>query len=503
MEAVKTSLQSFKELIQKIKSYEEAVSVMYWDLRTGAPKKSVPVRSETIGLLSTEMFKMSVSDDMGRYLEELMAPGVFSSLTHNDQRMLEEAKKDYDRSKKIPPELYQEYVILTSQAESAWEEAKPNNDFKAFQPYLEKIIEFQKKFIDLWGYEGNKYNTLLDMYEPGMTVEKLDQVFGELRQKLVPLVAAIAKAKQPEGDFLHKPFPIDKQREFSVFILEQIGYDFQAGRLDVTAHPFMTALNPGDARVTTRFDLEDMKYALFSTIHEGGHALYEQNIDPELGRTNLGTGTSMGIHESQSRFWENIVGRSRHFWTKYYGDLQRMFPEQLAGIDLDRFYPAINEVKPSLIRTESDELTYNLHIMIRYELEKQLINSELNVSDLPKAWNEKYEEYLGITPPSDTLGVLQDVHWSGGAFGYFPSYSLGNMYAAQMYHTMRKELPQFDELVEQGDFAPIRDWLTEHVYRFGKLKTPNEIIREVTGEELNPEYLVQYLEEKYKPLYQL
>jgi carboxypeptidase Taq len=285
--------------------------------------------------------------------------------------------------------------------------------------------------------------------------------------------------------------------------LKELHYDFEAGRLDETVHPFATGLNPGDVRITTRYLPNDVVSALFGTIHECGHALYEQNISPDLIGTNLCTGTSMGIHESQSRFWENMVGRSRAFWNRYFRELQKFFPGQLDGVDTDTFFRAINHIHPSLIRIEADELTYNLHIMVRYEIEKGLINGTMRVADLPEIWNAKYKEYLGIVPPTNREGVLQDVHWSGGSFGYFPSYALGNMYAAQIFNTIQKKLPNFYELVEQGNLLPIKEFLVKEIYQYGKLLTPNEIIKKVTGEELNPNYLVSYLETKYKEVYGL
>ncbi|MVQ38953.1 carboxypeptidase M32 [Paenibacillus anseongensis] len=495
-------LESFKAYVRKMKQYEEAIALIYWDMRTGAPKKGIGTRSEVVGELSTEVFRMSTSDEMGEYVAFFTQPAELEQLDAISRKMVEECKKEYDRSKKIPAEKYQAYVVLTSQAESAWEDAKHNSDWDSFQPYLEKIVATTQEFIELWGYEGHKYNTLLDMYEPGMTVEKLDEVFGALREKAVPLLQRIqASPNQPDRSFLDQQFEISKQKQFSLSILKQMQYDFEAGRLDETVHPFATALNPGDVRITTRYLPNDITSALFGTIHEGGHALYEQNISDDLVGTNLCTGTSMGIHESQSRFWENVIGRSKAFWDRYYGELQTTFSPQIDQVDVDTFYKAINHIEPSLIRIEADELTYNLHIMIRYELEKGLFNGTIAVADLPAAWNAKYEEYLGVTPANDGEGVLQDVHWSGGSFGYFPSYALGNMYAAQFTQTLRKELPAFESLIAEGNLAPIKEWLTEKVYKHGKLLTPNEIIRQVTGEELNPEYLVQYLEEKYKSVY--
>ncbi|NOU96999.1 carboxypeptidase M32 [Paenibacillus sp. LMG 31456] len=497
-------LTEFKEYLKIMKSYEEAVGLIYWDMRTGAPKKGISTRSEVVGVLSGELFKMSVSEKMGEMLAYLTEQDHFSKLDRIEQRIVTESKKDYDRSKRIPPQKYQDYVVLTAQAESAWEDAKHQSDYAMFQPYLEKIVAANLEFIDLWGYEGHKYNTLLDMYEPGMTVAKLDQVFGALREKVVPLLAAIqASPHQPKTDFLKQTFDKEKQKKFSLYILKQMGYDFEAGRLDETVHPFATGLNPGDVRITTRYLLDDVNSALFGTIHEGGHALYEQNISKDLIGTPLCTGTSMGIHESQSRFWENMIGRSRPFWKRYYGDLQNNYSGQFDNVPVEDFYRATNEVKPSLIRIEADELTYNLHIMVRYEIEKELFSETIRVADLPEAWNEKYKDYLGVSPANNGEGVLQDVHWSGGAFGYFPSYALGNMYAAQMMRTIRKELPDFDGLIEGGNLLPIKDWLAEKVYRHGKALTPTEIITSVTGEELNPDYLVQYFNEKYGDIYKL
>ncbi|OPA74710.1 carboxypeptidase M32 [Paenibacillus selenitireducens] len=496
-------LKDFRELVQKIKSYEEALSLMYWDLRTGAPRKGMDTRSEVIGVMSTEMFKLSTSDEMGAYVEALSQPDVYAQLDDLNQKTVTECKKEYEKSKKIPAKMYQEYVVLATQAENIWEEAKEANDFARYKPYLEKVVAYNQQFIDLWGPKETRYDTLLDMYEPGLTVAKLDEVFGELRAKSVPLVAAIAASKnQPDMSTLEQKFDIEKQHQYSLFALEQMGFDFQAGRLDESVHPFATGINPGDVRITTRYDENDLANSLFSSLHEGGHALYEQNISKDLIGTPLCTGTSMGIHESQSRFWENMIGRSRMFWNRYYGDLQNIFPGQLHA-DVDTFYRAINRVQPSLIRTESDELTYNLHIIIRYEIEKMIFNEGLAVEDLPAVWNAKYQEYLGITPPTDALGILQDVHWSSGGFGYFPSYSLGNMYAAQMMNTLRREMPELDSLIEAGDLHPIKAWLTDKVYQYGKSLTPSEIILQITGEELNPAYLIEYLETKFSEVYKL
>lgn len=500
---VEQTAKNFRTFVKKMMDYNEAVSLMSWDLRTGAPKKGVAQRSEVIGLLSTEGFKMSVSSEMEAYLETLSQPDYLSQLDEITRATVLDCKKDFDRMKSIPSEWYQEYVVLTSKAQTIWEEAKSKNDFAMFQPYLEKIVQKSIEFVEFLGYEGDKYNTLLDLYEPGIKVEQLDEIFADLLESTIKLLDKIRNSgNDPRTDFLYRTYDILHQREFSIFILKQMGYDFEAGRLDESVHPFATGLNPGDVRVTTHFYPDDLRSGIFGTIHEGGHALYEQNVSKELIGTPLATGTSMGIHESQSRFWENTIGRSKAFWERYHGDLTHSFPEQLSDINIDQFFKGVNQVTPSLIRIEADELTYNLHIMIRYEIEKGLINGTIQVADLPQIWNEKYKEYLGIEPDSNATGVLQDVHWSGGMFGYFPSYSLGNIYSAQFAVALKKDIPNVDELVAQGNLEPIKAWYGDKIHKYGKLLTPAEIVKQVTGEEITSKYLVEYLTEKYQQIYQ-
>lgn len=500
-ESLKQTEQQFLDYVKKMMAYNEAIGLMYWDMRTGAPKQGMEQRSEVIGMISSEVFRMSTSEEMAAYIAKLSGRENLAEVT---LKTLEECQKDYDRNKKIPAEEYTEYVILQSKAESIWEDAKASSDFEMFQPYLEKLVEMNKRFISYWGYEGNKYNTLLDMYEPGVTVDTLDQVFGQLREKIVPLVQQISESQnKPDTSFLFEHFAKDKQRDFSLKVLDQMGYNFKAGRLDETVHPFATGLNPGDVRVTTKYDEADFRTAVFGTIHEGGHALYEQNISSDLVGTPLCSGTSMGIHESQSLFYENFVGRHRSFWKKNYDLLKEYASGQFDDVSIDAFYRAINESRPSLIRIEADELTYPLHIIIRYEIEKSLFNDEIEVKDLPAIWNEKYEQYLGVKPENNGEGVLQDVHWAGGSFGYFPSYALGYMYAAQLKNSMLKDLPNYDELLEEGNLLPIKEWFTKNVHQFGKMKKPLEILNEVTGEGLNAQHLIDYLYDKYGKVYQL
>ncbi len=500
-------LQMEKDFIdynKKISAYNEALALIYWDLRTGAPKQGVNQRSEVIGVLSSEVYDLSVSEVMAAYIATLSSKEAQNVISEVTKKLVEECTKEYDNKRKIPSAEYKEYVILLSQAESIWEEAREKADFELFRPYLEKIVAMNKRFIGYWGYKGNKYNTLLDLYEPGMTVDVLDQVFNDLRDNIISLVQKISVSKnKPVTDYLYKPFSREKQLSFTKEILNQMGYNFAAGRLDDTVHPFETAINRGDVRITTRYDESDFRMAVFGTIHEGGHALYEQNIAEELTGTPLCAGTSMGIHESQSLFYENFVGRHLSFWKKNYSLLKENAKGQFDGIEVNEFYRAINESKPSLIRIESDELTYTLHIMIRYEIEKALMNDEIEVKDLPKVWNDKYEEYLGIRPKNDREGCLQDVHWAGGSFGYFPSYALGYMYAAQFKHAMLRDLPNYNQLLEDGNLYPIKEWLTAHIHHFGKMKKPLEILNDVTGEGLNAKYLIEYLTEKYSKVYEL
>lgn len=496
--------ESFLDYVKKISHYSEAIGLMAWDLRTGAPRKGAAQRSEVLGSLSAEVFALSTSPEMKKFITELRNPSVWSNLSDVTKGSAEECEKKLKKFENIPPNEFKEYVILTSKAEVAWEKAKDDADFKSFQPYLEKIVAYNRKYTEWVGYEGNKYNALLDDYEPGLTVDIIDDVFVKLKEVLVPLVKEITEAAdQPRKEFLFKHFPAESQEALSREILEHMQYDFQAGRLDTTVHPFAISLNPNDVRVTTKYDEQDFRTAIFGTIHEGGHALYEQNIDEKFIGTPLCSGTSMGIHESQSLFWENFVGRHYSFWEKHYNLLKKYANGQFDDIDLKTFYRGINVAGPSLIRIEADEMTYSLHIIARYELEKALINGEIEVADLPQAWDDKIEELLGIRPSHDGEGVLQDVHWSSGAFGYFPSYALGYVYAAQLKQAMDKDLPEFDALIREGNLAPIKEWLTKHVHRYGKSKKPLEILEDTTGEAVNPDYLLDYLRSKYRNVYGL
>lgn len=497
-EELNKRIGEFKEYLKKIEYLQSISSLMHWDMRVNIPKKGIPHRGEVLGYISGETYKLQTSETIKEFIDYF---DLIDDLDDVTKAMVEKTKKEYNQTKKIPEDRYKEYVIAVSNSEAAWEEAKEKSDFDSFRPYLEKVVNFNKEFIDYWGYDKNKYDTLLDFYEPGITVERLDKVFGELRDAIVGLLGKIQNSDvKPDTEVFSRNFSKKDQEEFGLFVLKQIGFDFDAGRLDESVHPFTINFNNKDVRITTHYHEDDFRSALFGTIHEGGHALYEQDIPDELSGTLLNTGVSMGIHESQSRYYENILGRSKEFWKYFYPEAQKRF-SQFEGMSLEEFYITINDVRPSLIRIEADELTYSLHIIIRYEIEKALINGEIEVKDLPKVWNEKYKEYLGIEPKADSEGVLQDVHWSGGMLGYFPSYALGNLYGAQFLSKMLEDLPSYYEDIEEGKFDDIKDWLKENIHKHGSVYKPSELVKRVTGEELTAKYFVDYLNKKYSEIY--
>lgn len=493
--------EEVKGYIGQIEYLTHSIVLVDWDMRTNMPVKAGESRSKVLEYLSSQLFDMTTSTKVKTFIEELSPYKDNMSLVQ--RRILEELERNYNETMKIPADRYVASVGATSRAQIAWEKAKEENDYESFKPHLQKVIDFSREFIDYWGYEGDKYNTLLEKYERGLTVEKLDKVFGELRDGILEILENIKKSKKTiDTNILKGNFDILKQKDLSLCILQKMGFDLEAGRLDVSVHPFTTNMGNKDVRLTTNYHKDEFTSALFSTIHEGGHGIYEQNISDDLENTGLNIGASMAIHESQSRFYENIVGRSEEF-TTYLLNLSRKYFEDFNKISPEEFYEAMNKVEPSFIRTEADELTYSLHIIIRYELEKDLINGRISLDQLPSEWNKKYKEYLGVEPTNDTDGVLQDVHWSASLFGYFPSYALGNLYGAQIYNTLLNEKPEIMKEVGEGNLRNLHSWLKENVHKFGSLYTPSEIIKRVTGEELNSKYFINYLKEKYYKIYNI
>ncbi|CCJ33221.1 carboxypeptidase M32 [Caloramator australicus] len=483
--------QELKEYLTKIEYLNSLLGLVHWDMRVNIPQNAVNYRGEVAGFLAGEHYKLITSDKVKEFIEYFSTCENLDEITSASIRKL---KKEYDQTMKIPEKLYVEFVNLVSVAESVWEEAKKKGDFNLFKPYLEKIINYNKQFAELYGYKKKRYDALLDNYEMGMTEEELDRIFMPLKDAIINLLKKLKEANyEPKDHILKGHYPITKQREFARIIAEKLGYDLSSGRIDESAHPFTIELGVNDIRITTRYDEENFITGLLSNIHEMGHAIYEQNISQDLKGTLLMTGTSMGIHESQSRFYENIIGRSKEFWENIYPDVTNFFPE-LKRLSVDDIYDAVNSIKPSLIRVDADEITYSLHIIIRYEMEKLMMDEDIDVDELPKIWNQKYKDYLGVEVQNYSEGILQDVHWSGGMIGYFPSYALGNLYGAQILNKMLKDIPDLYERIENGDFLSIKSWLNQNIHRYGSLYTPSELIEKITGEKLNPEYFIKRCE---------
>ena len=493
-------LAAYKEHLREIGKLSSALSLLHWDQRTQLPKSGQETRAEVVGKLTKMVFELSIADELGRYLEELEKR---DGLSEEERASLRVVGKAYRRNKAIPPDFYERFAIAASKAETTWEKAKEQSDFLLFRPHLEEMVEYARQFAEYYGYEESPYDALIEEYEPGMTSRELRAVIEPLRQELVPFIKRLQEeGTPPETDFLRGTFSKEEQRSLSLTALRAIGYDFDAGRLDPAVHPFTISIGSGDVRVTTRFLVDDPLSGLFSSLHEGGHALYDQGIAPKLRWTGLDEGASYGIHESQSRMWENLVGHSLPFWTFFQPTFAETFPA-FSGIPAGALYRAANVVEPSLIRVEADEVTYNLHIMLRFELEEGLITGKIAVRDLPELWCDAMNRYLGVVPKEDTEGVLQDVHWSSGLFGYFPSYMLGNLYSSQIFACVQKEIPDLDEHFARGDFAPLLTWLRERVHCFGMTYEPKDLLKRITGEDPDASYFVRYIEEKYSRIYKL
>ena len=492
--------QELKTYMDKAMAIKTAMTLFEWDNETLAPKEAGELTSHVIGVLSGEYFEAVNCDGMKKLLKECREQG---GLTEAEAANVRELSEELEQTICIPQEEYQEFARLTARATSVWARAKKDQDFEAFAPTLEKVIGFQKKFADYRAKDGKKtYDIMLDDYEKGFSMENLDEFFGLLKKELVPFLKKVMEeGKKIEDGFLKGDYPEEKQEELARFLAGYVGFDFDRGVMAVSAHPFTTNLHNKDVRITTHYT-DSVDSSLFSVIHEAGHGIYELGIRDDLTLTPAGQGASMGMHESQSRFFENIIGRNRAFWVPIYKKVQEMFPGQLGQVDLDRFVEAINKVTPGLIRTEADELSYSLHVLIRYEIEKMLIEEDLDVKKLPDIWADKYEEYLGIRPENPAEGVLQDIHWSQGSFGYFPSYALGSAFGAQLYYHMKKTM-DFEGLLADGGIDAIREYLKENIHQYGKLKTSRQILKDVTGEDFNPEYYVRYLKEKYTRIYDL
>jgi len=521
--AFNTPFDKLRQIDKELILLEHTSALLQWDQETGMPSQAIEERSDQIALMQGLAHDRLTSSEVGDLIEQAwdkvkLGPGGEGNSVSDDpgpggpglppeedpqffnRAFLRVFRRNYDRAVKIPRRLVTETAQTTSRAQAAWIKAREADDFTLFQPHMEKILSLTLEKAEALGYPEQPYDALLDEFEPGMPTSRVEEVFSDLKTELAPLVTRITSAQKADDSFRSRGYPAAEQKKFSLHLLQQMGYDFYRGRLDESAHPFTTSLGGNDVRVTTRYHEDDLFSAIFGTIHEGGHGLYELGIDSAYHGTCVGEGTSLGIHESQSRTWENLIGRSLPFWKRFFPELKRRFPEQLKDIDADTFGRAVNRVQPSLIRIEADEVTYSLHVILRFELELALVNHKIEVKDLPDAWNDLMEQLIGIRPPSDADGVLQDVHWSMGAIGYFPTYALGNLYGAQFLNKMKQDLSDVDALIENGDLLSIRKWQKEHIHRFGSVYTAPELIQKVTGESLNPRFFIDYLEKKFSRL---
>ncbi|MED7820007.1 MULTISPECIES: carboxypeptidase M32 [unclassified Francisella] len=500
MSEIKNQLQILQNKLSQKKKYNHAISLMHWDLETETPKNSIKTTSEVLGFFSEKVYETINNDELDNCLDYLNKN--YSQLDEINKRIIYLTTKEKNKLSKIPKQEYVEYNKILSQAQNIWVEARQSNNFEIFEPFLEKILDYQKKYIQRIGYSEHPYDVLLDEYEEGMTVSKLEPFFNSLKEKIVPLLEKIKSAEQVDTSCIDQEYDIEKQKKYSHKIAKQLGFDFNSGILKESAHPFTLNFNKYDVRMTTRYIKDLFTSSLFSTVHETGHAMYEQNIGDNIYDTILGTGVSLGIHESQSRFYENLVGKNKSFWQANYKDLQNIFPENLDKVDIDSFYNAINKVSPSLIRVEADELTYSLHILVRFEIEKEIFEKDIPIKDLPKLWNDKYQKYLGITPDDYTNGILQDVHWAAGLFGYFPTYALGSAYASQIFHYMNKEF-DVNQAIKQNNLDLILKFLNKNIHTFGNLKPANDVIYNMCGEHLNAKHYIDYLDNKFSTIYKL
>ena len=490
--------QSFEKLqnqLEKAMALQTAMVLFEWDNETAAPKEAAERTAVVIGSLSSQYLDIMTGEKLKTALEE--CSGQMSEMTEVEQAIVRETKEEVEKLERIPADEYRSFAELTARATGIWADAREKKDFSLFAPVLKEIVDYQKRFASYQAKEGQKlYDVMLDNYEKDFGMKELDEFFRVVKEGIVPLLKESAKrSEQIDDSFLSAGYTEEQQEKAARFLAEYVGFDFDRGILAVSAHPFTTNLHNKDVRITTHY-LDRIDSSIYSVIHESGHAVYELGIRDDLTQTPAGQGASMGMHESQSRFFENIMGRNRNFWVPIYGNMQEIFGSPLKEVSLDDFLAAVNKTIPGLIRTEADELSYCLHVLVRYEIEKLMIEENAEIDSLPELWNDKYEEYLGIRPKDDGEGILQDIHWSQGSFGYFPSYALGNAFGAQLYHRMKQEM-DFDGLLREGRADVIREYLREHIHQYGKLKTSRQLLKDATGEDFNPAYYVEYLTERY------
>lgn len=490
----------YKEMTQKAADIQFAAAVLGWDQEVYMPPKGFESRGRQLATLASQAHELLTSEQYGELLHELTAK---DDLDDDEKSNVRLSLEDYEKNRKLPPAFVEELTRQTSNSYNAWIQARRENKYSVYKKELSKMIDLKRKQADLYGYEAHPYNALLDEYEKGATVAMLDPVFEQVKEQLPPLLKSIEQAQQVDDSFFTRHYPKQRQWDFSMTVLRRMGYDLDAGRQDYSEHPFTTSFSSEDVRVTTRVDEDNFASMLWSSIHEGGHALYEQGLPSGEYGMPLGTAASLAIHESQSRLWENSVGRSLTFWEYFYPKLQQYFPQSLEDVSLDTFYKGMNKVEASLVRTEADELSYHFHVLIRYEIEKKLIGGTLSAEGLNEVWNDYYKQYLGVSAPGDMQGVLQDVHWCHGSFGYFPTYSLGSFYAAQFFEQAAKDIPGLQGEIKQGDFKKLLHWLRTRVHMYGRRYTSEELCERITGRGLDFTSFMNYAKAKYAAVYDL
>lgn len=495
-------LQELKETIATLADLGGVQAILGWDQQTYMPNGAAEMRGHQTATLGKIAHEMSTSPELGKLLDDLKPYAETLAPESDDARLIKFAARDFEKATRVPADFVVEQAQVVTLANQAWSEARAKSDFSIFYPHLEKIIELTHRYIGFFPPADHPYDILLDNFEPDMKTADVKAIFDALRPQQVALIKAIAGQPQVDDSFLHQAFDEQKQWDFGVEVITKFGYDWQRGRQDKSTHPFTGGPGVNDVRITTRVAPDFLNTMLFGTMHEAGHAMYEQGAGQNLLRTNLTGGASLAVHESQSRMWENLVGRSYPFWQHFYPRLQEYFP-QLRGVSLDTFYKGINKVQPSFIRVEADEATYNLHIMLRLEIEIALIEGKLAIKDLPGFWNAKMQEYLGVTPPNDAQGVLQDIHWSWGLYGYFSTYALGNLVSVQLWEKIQQDIPDLDEQIRRGEFEALLGWLRTNIHVHGRKFMPQELVQRVTGSKIDAAPYLRYLTKKYGEIYRL
>ena len=496
------TFDEFKDYLQEMTHLNHACTLLYWDMETSMPREGFKNHSDALTYLSTEVFKRGTGDKMGEFLDKLSSKEEFDALDSDWQYIVRQMKKNYDEEKRIPAEFFSAYVAAQNESGVAWQDAKKKNDFSIFAPHLEKMITMTKQIVKYRKPEMDSYDAMLDSYEEGMDSATYDKIFEELKAGLLPLINKILAAKPFDDSKFIKKYDIASEKAVEKFLLDYIGFSFDKGCTGETEHPFTLNFNSKDVRVSNHFGEDDAVDPMFSAIHEGGHAIFEQNVNEKLDDTVGGSCEYLGLHESQSRFYENILGRNINFWKPIYSKIRELQPE-FKDITLEEFYGYINNVKNSLIRTAADEVTYCLHVIVRYEIEKEIFRNNTPVSKLPALWNKKMEEYLRITPPTDSEGILQDMHWSDGSFGYFPTYLLGTIYDGMYIEAIEKDLGSLDTVLAEGRIKDITKWLNEHIHKYGSTRKPREVIEEVCGREVSAQPILKYFTDKYTKIYNL